>query len=502
MTKPNLNHSLVLATMLGLCSGASAGTASVAGAGKAPAGKGCATCCTPPASPWNVSMASGLSLAKGNSDTLGLGAQFLATYVTPEEEFTFSTDYFYGESDSVVNQNRLVIGAGYNRNLTPDIYLGLGSSFRYDEISLVDYRIGLGPVLGYRLLNTDSTELAVEAGIGYVFEKIDGVKDDYVAFNAAEHFTHTLASGAKIGQNIAFSSELNDFNNFLLTADLSLEVPFSAHWAFKSTAGVTYDNTPAAGQDDTDVFVLAGLSYSAAGFAPPPPTTRRTLFTKRAAAAAPTTGWSNIASAGFGLTSGNSDTLLGTASYDATYRDSDHEILASLGGAYGEVDNNVTQQNAHVSGQYNKVINDTLFAGATAGFLHDDVGGIDYRVTTAAVLGAYLVKNDTAKVSIEAGPGYVWEETSSGTDAYFSLYAAQKASLALSSSVALGESVVYTPEAADFGSYNLSASLFVDFYFADHMALRAAVTDSYDSTPAKGRDENDLLLTTGIAIQF
>ena len=501
MTHPNQNHSLVLATLLGLCSGATAGTTSVAGGGKAPAGKNCNTCSTSPASPWNVSAASGLSLTKGNSDTLGLGAQFLASYVTPEREFTFSTDYFYGESDSVVNQNRLVVGAAYNRNLSPELYLGLGSSFRYDEISLVDYRVGLGPVLGYRIINGDATKLAVEAGIGYVFEKIDGVKDDYVAFNAASHFSHTLSSGAKIGQNIAFSSELNDFNNYLLTADLSLEVPFSAHWAFKSTAGVTYDNTPAAGQDDTDVFVLAGLSYSAAGFAPPAPAARPSLFTKRAAAA-PSTGWSNIASAGFGLTSGNSDTLLGTASYDATYRDSDHEIFAGLGGAYGEVDSNVTQQSARASAQYNKVINDTLFAGATAGFLHDDVGGIDYRVTTAAVLGAYLVKNDTAKVSIEAGPAYIWEETTSGSDAYFSLYAAQKASLALSSSVALGESIVYTPEADDFGSYNLTASLFVDFYFADHMALRAAITDSYDSTPAKGRDENDLLLTTGIAIQF
>ena len=142
------------------------------------------------------------------------------------------------------------------------------------------------------------------------------------------------------------------------------------------------------------------------------------------------------------------------------------------------------------------------YAGGTVGFLHDDVAGIDYRVTPAAVLGSYLVKNDTVKLSVEAGPAYVWEETEDGSADYMALYAAQKASIALSDSIALAQSVAYTPDVNDFGSYTLCATVALDFYLTDYLALRVGVTDTYDSTPSGTRDENDVTLSTGFAVQF
>jgi putative salt-induced outer membrane protein len=493
MTKPILTLSLLSIYTV------TAGTVAISG-GKSP-GKSPST---PPAaeSPWNVSAAGGLGLTKGNTDTLGASAHFLASYVTADEEFTFNADYFYGESDSVVNQNRVAVGAAYNRNLSSSLYLGIGSGFHHNEITELDYRLGVGPVLGYRLINSDSTKLAIEAGLGYTFEKQGGIKSDYVTFNAAQRFSHTLAGGSKITQGVSFSAEAEDFENFLATADISLEVPFSAHWAFKATVGTVYDNTPTAGQDENDLFALAGLSYSAQGFAPAAPGARPTLFTKRAAAAAQKEGWTNIGGVGFSLTNGNSDTLLGTVSYDAAFRGASHEIFYGLGGAYGEVGDSVNAQNARASAQYNKLLSDTTYVGASASLLHDDVAGVDYRFTPAAVLGAYLVKSDTAKISVEAGPSYVFEETTSGTAEYFALFAAQKASIALSDSVSLTQSLVYVPEVEDFGSYNLTAALALDFYFTDYLALRAAVSNTYDSTPSAGRDENDLVLSTGIAVQF
>jgi putative salt-induced outer membrane protein len=476
------------------CAAAQAGTVSV-GSGKKPV-------VTSIPSPWDISAAAGFGLTKGNSDTMALGAQFLATYVTPANEFSFLADYAYGENQSVTNQNRLTLLSGFNYNLTPDAYLGLGSSFHYNEITQLDYRFGLGPVLGYRVINSEATKLAIEAGVGYAFEKQGGIKSDYVTFNAAERFTHTLAGGAKIGQSVVFSSELQDFQNYLLTADLFLEVPFSAHWAVKASVGTVYDNTPAGGQDKNDLFALAGLSYSAQGFAPAAPGARPTLFTKRAAAAAPSTGWTQTGSAGFALTSGNADTMLATAGYDATLRASDHEIFLGLGGAYGESEGAVTLQRAHASAQYNTVFNSTFFGGIAAGVSHNDLAGVDYRFTPAAVVGAYLVNTPTTKLSVEVGPAYVIEKTGAGSDQYFALYAAQKASIALSDTVALGETLTFVPDASKFDSYLLSASVFVDFYLADNLALRAAVTDSYDSTPVNGSDSNDLMLSTSIAIQF
>ncbi len=490
-----MTKSILALALLGF-SAATAGTVAISGgtAGKAVV--------PPPASPWNVSAAAGFGLAKGNTDTLNLGAQFLASYVTPEDEFLAGADYFYAENQEVVNQNRLAAYAAYNRTLGSAAYLGLGSNFFYNEITDLDYRFGLGPVLGYRFINTDTTLLALEAGVGYAWEKQGGLSNDYLTVNAGQRFSHTFAGGSKITEGVTYSAEAQDFENFLLTAEVGLEVPFSAHWAFKASVGTVYDNTPAAGMDENDLYALAGLSYSAQGFAPPAPTARKSLFTKRAAAAAQKEGWTNIGGAGFALTDGNSDTLLATVSYDAAYRGSAHEGFYGLGGAYGEVDQTVSAQNARAYAQYNKLLGAMAYAGGTVGFLHDDVAGIDYRVTPAAVLGSYLVKNDTVKLSVEAGPAYVWEETEDGSADYMALYAAQKASIALSDSIALAQSVAYTPDVNDFGSYTLCATVALDFYLTDYLALRVGVTDTYDSTPSGTRDENDVTLSTGFAVQF
>ena len=433
---------------------------------------------------------------------MALSAQFLATYVTAEDDFRFSTDYFYGENESVTNQNRLTIEAALNHNLNESFYLGLTSGYRFDEISDQDYRIGVSPMLGYRLINTDATKATIEAGVGYIWEEQNSVRSDYFAFNAAQRFSHTLASGAKIGENVTFSSELSNFSNFLLTADLFVEIPFSTHWAFRTSAGIRYDNTPATGLNNNDLFFLAGLSYSAQGFAPPAAATRPTLFTKRAPAVAPTSGWTQLAAAGVSMNSGNNDNLLATATYNATFRDTEREFFLNLGGSYGEVENNVSQQEARISAQYNQLLSDRLFVGGMAPLTHNTIAGVDYRFIPTAVLGAYLVKTDATKISVEAGPGYLFEKTNDGSDSYLNVYAAQRATIALSDTISLGESVSYAADASSLDSYILSANLFVDFYITDSLAIRAAVTDTYDSTPVSGQQENDFSLTTGIAIQF
>ena len=51
------------------------------------------------------------------------------------------------------------------------------------------------------------------------------------------------------------------------------------------------------------------------------------------------------------MTSGNSDTLLMTASYDAAYRAAAHEFFFGLGGAYGEVDSALSAQNLRAGAQ-------------------------------------------------------------------------------------------------------------------------------------------------------
>ncbi len=483
---------------LSLLSAATAGTTS----SKAPVGK---ETIPPPAapSPWDVTAAFGLGLAKGNTDSLSLNAAILATYLEGSNEFYLGADYLYGENNGAQTSNAFSAYAAYNRLLTDRLYLGLGGDFRKDDQSGLDYRFSLTPSLGYYLIKNDTTKLAFEAGAGYAWEDQGGLSRDYWTARVAQRFEHKLSARSKIWESIVYSPEFDDFDNYLLVAEAGLTVKLTDNLALRTSVRDTYDSTPSAGSDKNDLAVLAGIQWSAAGIKDDAaPAGRATLKAKKAAAAAVAMGWSNSAALGFGLTRGNSETLSLAADYAGVYRSATNEFFLGLGGSYGEVGSTTNAQNIRASVQHNWLLSDVLFAGLGANFLYDDIAAVDYRFTPAATIGAYLVKNDSVALSLEAGPGFTFEKVGGVSDEYFSVYAAQKLSVQICEGVKLGEQVSFTTEAADWNNYSIVATAFIEADLTEDLALRVGVTDLYDATPAAGRDSNDIMLTSGIAVQF
>ncbi|RYG62781.1 DUF481 domain-containing protein, partial [bacterium] len=55
---------------------------------------------------------------------------------------------------------------------------------------------------------------------------------------------------------------------------------------------------------------------------------------------------------------------------------------------------------------------------------------------------------------------------------------------------------------SDLGNYTLTASAALEVDMGANLSFRTAVSNIYDSTPATGLEENDLLLSAGIAVRF
>jgi putative salt-induced outer membrane protein YdiY len=141
-------------------------------------------------------------------------------------------------------------------------------------------------------------------------------------------------------------------------------------------------------------------------------------------------------------------------------------------------------------------------AGAGTGFRYDDIAAIDYQITPATALGTYVIKNDTTRLSVEAGPGYVFEKVGDIKADYFAVQAAEKLSWAIAEGVTLSEAVVWNAEANDIGNYTLTATAALEVDMGANLSFRTAISNIYDSTPATGLEENDLLLSAGIAVRF
>jgi putative salt-induced outer membrane protein YdiY len=489
-----------LTAALALCGTAASHAGTVTASGKS--GKQNAVQPAAEQSPWELTAATGVSMTRGNSENMLFNAGILASYLTASDTLYIGANYLYGETDGSQSANNLNAFITYDHLVNDWFYWGINNDFLSDDQRGLDYRAAILPKVGAYLVKSDTTKFGLETGFGYVWEN-QGVETSYTTLYFGEKFEHQISAGTKIFQSLSFTPEAGDFDNYLIIAEAGIETAISEHWALRLTARDTYDGTPAAGAKENDFSLVAGLAWSAAGFSKPAAgPVRRTLKPPAALPSPIAKGWTNTAALGFGISSGNTDTLLGTLNYSANYHGDSNEFSFGAQAAYGETNSAVNTQNALISASQKNLIGSMFYFGEGISFQYNDVAGVDYRVNPALLLGAYLLKNDRVSLSVDVGPAFVFEKVGGVSDSYFALQAGEKLEWKITETFAIGQSVLFVPRADDLGDYQIIGTAYLDAAMTDDLSLRVSLSDIYDSTPSAGRKANDLLLTAGVAVRF
>lgn len=212
--------------------------------------------------------------------------------------------------------------------------------------------------------------------------------------------------------------------------------------------------------------------------------------------------WDKTASFGLTLTRGNSETLLATANFQADRKGSKNEV--SLGGTatYGEDGGSINTQFLRGFGQYNRLVNDTLFGYVRLDALHDDIADVNIRLILGPGVGCYFLKNDDATLTIQAGGNYVYEEQGGVTDNYASIRIAENYTRKINERANFWQSAEFLPQIDDFENFLLLMEVGIESKITDNLSLRAVIQDNYDNQPALGRNSNDLRLITGVSYTF
>src|SRR5712671_1307309 len=178
----------------------------------------------PAKSPWHSSISAGLTLTRGNSDTLLFTAGALSERKGKINELSFGADGAYGKNDGVENVYSLH-GFGQANHLFSEKFYGyLRVNALHDAIADLQYRITIGPGAGYYLLKETNTTLAVEAGSAVVFERLGTNDNTYATLRLAERFEHKLfEQKARIWQTVEILPQVDDFNNYIVNAELGIE---------------------------------------------------------------------------------------------------------------------------------------------------------------------------------------------------------------------------------------------------------------------------------------
>ena len=210
---------------------------------------------------WESSISAGLSLTKGNSDTLLTTAAFKTRRKTAENEFTFGADGSYGENDSVKN-NETLHGVGQFNHLFSERFYGfLNLEGLHDGIADLEYRFTFSPGAGYYLIKTTNTTFAGEFGPGLITQRLGGVNTTYATLRLAERFEHKLDNGARVWERAEFLPQVNKLGNFLVNAEIGAEAALTKTLSLRVTLQDNFINQPAPDRKDNDVKLISGLAY-------------------------------------------------------------------------------------------------------------------------------------------------------------------------------------------------------------------------------------------------
>ncbi len=221
-------------------------------------------------------------------------------------------------------------------------------------------------------------------------------------------------------------------------------------------------------------------------------------------------------SVGVTLTDGNSETMQANVSLVSEgEKEGLGSVRAGIEANYGETTTKTTEEADVVTERSDTTIeNARLFAGAKktisartfgsfdASVLYDDIAEIDYRAMVSPGLGAYLVKNESTSLSVDAGPAYIWEDVADVTDDYVAVRFGQRIDHALSETAKVWQSAEYLPRANDFGDYLLNVEIGAEAAMNSRVNLRIVLQNNHDSTPGEGLEKNDLVLIGGVSVSL
>ncbi len=213
---------------------------------------------------WKKSISFGYNMTDGNSNTDLLTIDMKARREKGNDIWNFQLRESYGQTEDATgldttNVDETIGIAEYRHLISERAYFGALVNAERDDIADIDYRAIPSLVFGYFLIKNETMDFAVEAGPGYVFEKVGGVKDDYFAPRVGEIFNWQFSENARFFEyaNVTFDTDNSD--NYLIVGEAGVEAALNEMLSLIVSVKDNYDNVPAPGLKRNDIILTSSV---------------------------------------------------------------------------------------------------------------------------------------------------------------------------------------------------------------------------------------------------
>ena len=185
----------------------------------------------PPQAPpptWAGALGAGLSLTRGNSDTLNFNVAFDLTR-TPEARnvMELKARFLRGESDGSLVTQRTSATLRDRHTLSGRTFLYGQVEYLRDTFKLIDYLIAPTVGVGFKLVDTESRKFFLDAGVGSITEKNSGAARTNAAVTASEKLAIQLTPTSSLKHEASGLWKTSDFSDALYTFSFGLATKIS-----------------------------------------------------------------------------------------------------------------------------------------------------------------------------------------------------------------------------------------------------------------------------------
>jgi putative salt-induced outer membrane protein YdiY len=224
--------------------------------------------------------------------------------------------------------------------------------------------------------------------------------------------------------------------------------------------------------------------------------------------------WHGDVATGLSLARGNANTFMlnGEAVTENVWDKNDLKLGAD--GQYGFNNwgqstnrHDATQQSVaaeaiHGFTEYKRLFTERFYGSGRIDGFHDDVASLQYRVVVGPAAGYYFIKSAASKLNLEAGPSFIKERLGHEDKSYVTLRVSEHGEHSFGKAAKVWEQVTYLPQVDDFSNYLLNSEVGVEAALNAHFSLRVVGDDTFNSRPALGKKENDVILISSLVYKY
>lgn len=197
----------------------------------------------------------------GNTDTRSLSFKNALTYkFKAPYQFTWKFETYRDKQEDKTTAERYLTNAKLDWFYSPKHFLSGHGGWQKDRFAGLRGRYTFGLGLGYQIIKTKRSKLALEIGPTYTREDYVGTgKDKFIAGRGYGIFQYKIRNRILFTQDAEWLSNFEKSRDYRVVSNTSLQVPISNIFSMKTGYNIYYDHDPPLGFTTTDKILTTAI---------------------------------------------------------------------------------------------------------------------------------------------------------------------------------------------------------------------------------------------------